>query len=268
MTTTAAPTRVLPLALLWRGPSRFVERNLIVYRHTWWVIVSGFFEPVFYLLSIGLGLGRVVPSMPFAGEPVRYAAFVAPALLATSAMNGSLYDSTGNIYFKLKYTKLYDTALTAPRTLADVAIGEIAWATIRGTLYTVAFVAVIAVAGLAESWWLLAAIPGAVLMSAAFAALGMAGTTFMRGWSDLELLQGVQLPLFLFSATFYPIGTYPRWLELVVQCLPTYHGVDLVRSLALGHAHVGLLGHVLYLVGALLVGVAVVRRRLARLLLH
>jgi lipooligosaccharide transport system permease protein len=266
--TVASPTRVLPLAALWRGPSRLLERNAIVYRTQWYVIASGFFEPVFYLLSIGLGLGRVVGTMPYAGADVRFAAFVAPALLATSAMNGALYDATGNVYFKLRYTKLYDTVLTAPRTLADVAVGETAWATMRGTLYTTSFVVVMAVAGVAESWWLLAAVPASVLMSAAFAAAGMVGTTFLRGWSDLELVQLVQLPLFLFSATFFPIGTYPRALQLVVQCLPTYHGVDLVRSLALGHVHVGLLGHVAYLATMLAVGIVVLRRRLGRLLLH
>lgn len=264
----ASPTRLLPLRVYLRGPARMVERSFIVYRHTWYVILSGFFEPVFYLLSIGLGLGTVVGDLDVAGRPVRYAAFVAPALLATSAMNGALFDSTGNVLFKLKFTKLYDTALTAPRTLADVALGEISWATLRGLLYTLGFLVVMVVTGLTRSWWVLAAVPAAVLMGAAFAAVGMTGTTFMRGFADLEIMLLVQLPLFLFSATFYPIGVYPRWLQLVVQCLPTYHGVDLVRSLSLGHAHLGLLGHVAYLTAMLGIGIWGISRRLAKLLLH
>ncbi len=264
----ASPTRLLPLRVYVRGPARMVERSLLVYRHTWYVIVTGFFEPVFYLLSIGLGLGRVVGDLTFDGRAVHYAAFVAPALLATSAMNGAVYDSTGNVLYKLKYTKLYDTALTAPRTLADVALGEISWATLRGTLYTVGFLMVMVAAGLTHSWWVLLAVPAAMLMAAAFAAIGMACTTFMRGFADLELMLLVQLPLFLFSATFYPLGTYPRWLQLTVEALPTYHGVDLVRSLALGRAHIGLLGHVAYLVAMAGVGLLVLARRLAKLLLH
>ena len=266
--TLASPTRIVPPALFWRGPARMVERSLLVYKRAWFVLVSGFAEPVLYLLSIGLGLGGVIATMPFAGRPVRFAAFVSPALLATSAMNGAIYDSTGNIYFKLKVTKLYDTVLTAPRTLVDVAVGEVAWATLRGSIYTVGFLVVMAVAGLTSSWWIVLALPASVLMAAAFAAVGMATTSYMRGWSDIELIQLVQLPLFLFSATFYPLSTYPRWMQLAVEALPTYHGVDLVRSLALGDAHVGLLGHVLYLGLMLAAGIAVLRRRLAALLLH
>ena len=252
----------------WRGPARMVERSLLVYKRTWMVLVSGFAEPVLYLLSIGLGLGTVIDTMPFAGRDVRFAAFVAPALLATSAMNGALYDSTGNVYFKLKVTKLYDTVLTAPRTLADVAIGEVAWATLRGSIYTLGFVVVMAIAGLASSPWLALAVPASILMGAAFAAVGIMATSYMRSWTDIELIQLVQLPLFLFSATFYPLSTYPRALQLVVEALPAYHGVDLARSLALGHVHVGLLGHVLYLALMLVGGVLALRRRPAALLLH
>jgi len=262
-----SPTRLVPPVAFWQGPARMVERSLLVYKRGWIAMASGFLEPVLYLLSIGLGLGRVIGTMPFGGTAVRYAEYVAPALLATSAMNGAIYDSTGNVYFKLRHTKLYDTVLTGPRTLADVAGGEIAWATMRGALYSLGFVGVMAAAGLARSWWVLAALPAAVLMAAAFSAVGMAGTSFMRGWADLELLQVIQLPLFLFSGTFYPLGTYPRPLQLAVEALPTYHGVDLVRSLALGHAHPGLLGHVAYLSAMLALGVWALRHRLAKLLL-
>ena len=99
------------------------------------IFLSGFFEPVFYLLSIGVGLGALVGDFTLSdGQVVGYAAFVAPALLATSAMNGAIYDSTFNVFFKLKYAKLYDAMLATPLGRRDVALGEITWALLRGAL--------------------------------------------------------------------------------------------------------------------------------------
>ena len=127
--------------------SRLVERNVMVYRRTWIVLVSGFFEPVFYLLAIGFGLGGLVgPVVLPGGQTVPYAVFVAPGLLASSAMNGAIYDSTFNIFFKLRYAKTYDAMLSTPMAVPDVAVGEIAWALIRGTLYAIGFLVAMAAA--------------------------------------------------------------------------------------------------------------------------
>src|SRR5215218_7298646 len=105
-----------------------VERNLLVYRRIWLLIVSGFFEPVFYLFSIGIGIGALVGTVAGPdGRAIDYTAFVAPALLAASAMNGAVYDATFNIFFKLKYAKTYDAVLATPVGPGDIALGEIAW---------------------------------------------------------------------------------------------------------------------------------------------
>ena len=140
-----------------------VERHALVYRHTWLVFVSGVVEPLFYLLSIGVGLGKLVGTVIGPSGRVSYAAFVAPALLASASMNGALFDSTFNVFFRLKYEKLYDAALATPMRAGDVALGEISWALLRGVLYAVAFMAVMAAMGLVHSWWALAALPAAVL---------------------------------------------------------------------------------------------------------
>jgi len=97
-------------------------------------MISGFFEPLFYLLSIGVGLGKLVGTVAGpGGQPVGFTSFVAPALLATSAMNGAVADSTFNVFFRMKYAKLYDAALATPMRSDEIARGEIGWALIRGS---------------------------------------------------------------------------------------------------------------------------------------
>jgi len=267
--TATLATRVAPLPLAGSKAGLLVERNLMVYRRLWLLIVSGFFEPVFYLFSIGIGLGALVGTVAGAdGRPIGYTAFVAPALLAASAMNGAVYDATFNIFFKLKYAKTYDAVLATPLGPADVALGEIAWAQLRGTIYSAAFLLVMLVMGLVRSWWALLALPATVLIGFAFAAVGMAATSFMRSWQDFDFVQLAILPMFLFSTTFYPLGTYPRPLQLFVECTPLYHGIELLRALSTG-AGIGveLVGHAAYFVVLAALGISVSAQRLERLLL-
>lgn len=262
-------TRVTPMPLAGSLAWRLVERNLLVYRRIWLLIVSGFFEPVFYLLSLGVGIGALVGTVAGPdGQPIDYTAFVAPALLASSAMNGAVYDATTNVFFKLKYAKTYDAMLSTPLGPADIAIGEILWAQLRGTLYSATFLLVMAALGLISSWWALLALPAATLIGLAFAAMGMAATSFMRGWQDFEFVQLAVLPMFLFSTTFFPLSVYPRPLQLVVQLTPLFHGIELVRPLTTGAGvGPGLLGHTLYFVGLAALGLTVTARRLEKLLL-
>jgi lipooligosaccharide transport system permease protein len=250
-----------------RRAGLLIERNLLVYRRTWLVIVSGFFEPLFYLLSIGLGLGGLIGSVPFGGQTVPYTAFVAPALLASSAMNGAIYDSTFNVFFKLKYARTYDAILATPVGVGDVALGEIGWALIRGAIYATTFLLVMFALGFVRSPLAILALPAAILIGFAFGAVGMAATSFMRTWQDFDMIQLVILPLFLFSATFYPLETYPDLVRVLVQLTPLYHGVDLVRSLTTGIVGPQVVIHVVYLGAMGLVGLAVASRRLEHLLL-
>lgn len=260
-------TRPLPAGA---GLARMlVERNLLAWKHAWPTIVSGFFEPVFYLFSLGIGIGALVGQVRLPdGRAVDYAVFVAPALLASSAMNGAVFDTTGNVFFKLKYARLYDSVLATPMGPRDVAVGEVTWALLRGTIYAVAFYLVMVATGLVTSWWSVLVLPAALLIGLAFAGLGMAATTFMRSWQDLDLVQLAVLPMFLFSTTFYPLSTYPREIAWLVQATPLYHGIELVRGLALGAVGPGLLLHVGYLVVLGLAGMLVSARRLEGLLLR
>ena len=247
---------------------RMIERNLLVYKHGWLVLFSGFFEPLFYLLSIGFGLGRMVGDVPGpGGQPIPYALFVAPALLAASAMNGAITESTFNFFFKLNYDKTFASILSTPMSPADISVGELAWALIRGALYTVGFIAVLVVLGLVRSPLILLTLPGALLIGFAFAAVGMAATSFMRTWQDFDLIQLVVLPMFLFSGTFFPLDSFPELARILIQLTPLYHGVDLLRGLSIGVVGPETLVHVVYLTVIGLVGMAIVSRRLDKLLL-
>ena len=257
-----------PLLIGGRRAGLLIERNLYVYRRTWIVIVSGFFEPLFYLLGIGFGLGAIIGNVTGpGGQEISYQLFVAPALLASSSMNGAIMESTFNVFFKLNYQKTYDAILSTPMSVGDVALGEIGWALIRGGLYAIGFLGVMLLLGLVVSPWVILAFPAALLIGFAFAAVGMAATSFMRTWQDFDLIQLVILPLFLFSATFYPLETYPEAIRFVVQLTPLYQGVALVRSLTVGDISPVLLVHVAYLLAMGLIGLAVTSRRLSKLLL-
>jgi lipooligosaccharide transport system permease protein len=178
-----------------RRSFRLVERNIYVYSHTWLVILSGFFEPLFYLLSIGFGLGALIGTVPGPnGEPIPYQLFVAPALLASASMNGAINESTFNFFFKLNYNKTFAAILTTPLSPGDIAVGELLWALIRGGLYALGFVVVMVVLGLVVSPWVVLAFPAALLVGFAFGAVGMAATSYMRTWQDFDLVQLVILP--------------------------------------------------------------------------
>jgi lipooligosaccharide transport system permease protein len=235
-------------------------------RAYWPVFLSGFFDPVFYLLAIGVGIGQLAGDVEVAGTPVDYTAFVAPAMLAASAMNGAIYEST-NMFFKLKYGKIYDGILSTPLQARDVATGEIAWSLARGSIYSLAFLLVMAVMGLIQSPYGILAVPAAILVGFAFGAAGVAATTYMRTWQDLDLVALVTLPLFLFSATFYPIDVYPPFIQIVTWISPLYHGVVLIRGLTLGILEWTMLINVAYLAAWGIVGSMITARRIGVLLL-
>jgi lipooligosaccharide transport system permease protein len=265
MTSDVLVTRVIPpLPRRWRG--RYVmQRNLVATKSFWPVLVSGLFEPIFYLFAIGVGIGELAGDVTFGGVPVSYTAFVAPAMLAASAMNGAVFEST-NIFFKLKYGKTYEGILSTPVEPLDVASGEIGWTLARGAAYSLAFLGVMAVMGLIESPWGILAFPASILIGFAFGAVATAGVTWMRTWQDLDLVGLVTLPLFLFSATFYPLDVYPPLFQVIGWFSPLYQSVVLVRGLTLGVFSWGMLVAVVYLVAMGAIGSIITTRRIGQLL--
>ncbi|HYM51070.1 MAG TPA: ABC transporter permease [Candidatus Limnocylindrales bacterium] len=259
--------RALPLPVGFRA-AHIIERNLIHYRRHWIIIFSGFFEPLLYLLGIGYGVGSLVPAIHVpGGQTLRYAVFVAPALMASSAMNGAVYETSFNFFFKLKHMKIFDAALTTPMGVGDVALGEIGWAVARGSVYAIGFLVVMTALGLNASPSAILALPAAMLLGFTFASIGTATTTFVRTWQDFDLVQLILLPLFLFSATFTPISLYPAPLQVVIEATPLYHGVDLIRGLTTGALGPGLVVDVAYLVVLAAIGLTIAGWRMRALLL-
>lgn len=265
MTSDTLVTRVIPpLPRRWRG-GYVMQRNLVATKSFWPVLLSGLFEPLFFLFAIGVGISNLAGEVTVAGMPVSYTAFVAPAMLAASAMNGAVFEST-NIFFKLKYGKTYEGILSTPVEPLDVASGEIGWTLTRGAAYSLAFLVVMAVMGLIESPWGILAFPAAILIGFAFGAVATAGVTWMRTWQDLDLVTLITLPLFLFSATFFPIDVYPPAFQVIVWLSPLTHSVVLVRGLTLGIFGWEMLLAVVYLAVMGIVGSVITARRVDQLL--
>jgi lipooligosaccharide transport system permease protein len=262
---TAVPTLFPPITA-GRRPWRLVERNALAYRRMWFVFLSGFAEPVLFLLSIGIGVGELVGDLTVGGQVVEYQAFVAPGLLAAAAMNGAALDTTFNFFVKFKYSHTYDAVLATPVGVADVAVGEVTWALMRGAVYSTGFLVTMLCFGLVESWWAVLAIPAAVLIGFAFAGAGLACSTYMRSFVDFDFVNLTLVLLFLFSATFFPLTRYPGWLETIIRLTPLYQGVVLERSLVFGELRWSLLVNAAYLVAVGWIGVNVASKRIGRLL--
>jgi lipooligosaccharide transport system permease protein len=261
--------RVLP-AGLYAGRARIlVMRSALAARSVWLAVVSGFFEPLFYLMAMGQGLGSLVGTVGgSAGQQLSYAVFIAPGLLAASAMNGAVYDATFGFFIKLKYAKLYDAILATPLGPVDIALGEIGWSLLRGGMYSAGFLGVMFLTGLISSPWALLTLPASLFAAFAFASVGIAATTFMRSWQDFDLVQLALVPMFLFSATFFPLSVYPPVVQWLVQAFPLYHAVALMRGLTTGVVSASMLVHMAYFMAMATLGLAVAARRLKVLLLR
>ncbi len=252
------------------GRSRVIlERGFIAFRSsTWMIVLSGFIEPVLYLFAFGYGLGTLIGNIDSNGVSIPYTAYIAPALLATSAMNGAIFDSTYNVFFKMKHDRLYHGMLATSLGPLDVALGEISWALLRGFGYAIAFMAVVTPLGLIPSIWGILAIPAAVLIAFGFASIGMALTSYMTSFQQLNIINIVLVPMFLFSGTFYPLSVFPEWLQFIIKALPLSQAIHLVRGLTLGQIDTALLGHVLYFVVMIISGLFFTTKRLNALFMR
>jgi lipooligosaccharide transport system permease protein len=219
-----------------------------MYRRTWkWNILPNFFEPVLYLVSIGVGLGAYITEM----GGTSYLAFLAPGLVCVAAMNGASFEVTYNIYVRLVFEKAYDAMLTTPIEPDDILAGEVLWAITRACIYGGCFFAVLAFAGLTPlpaALWVLPLIPLAGLL---FAAIGM---VFSLRIPNIDLFSFYftlfLTPLFLFSDVFFPLKERlpENWLW-VAEMLPLLHPVRLARAAFQGEASAILLWDVAYMLG-------------------
>ena len=247
-----------------------LERSLVALKSSnWFPVVSGFLEPLLYLFSFGYGVGTLIGDIQVSnGQVVSYAMFIAPGLLATSAMNGAIYDSTWNVYFKLHEGKIYYGMLATSLGPLDVALGEILTALLRGFAYAVGFMAVATPMGLIPSWWGVLAIPAAVLIAFGFASIGMAITSYFKSYQQMGLINISLLPIFLFSGSFYPLSVFPEWAQLIIKTLPLWHAIEMIRNLSLGIINISLLGHTAYFLVMVVVGLFFTTKRLNALFMR
>jgi lipooligosaccharide transport system permease protein len=265
-------TLVLPRLLSFEGAPRrsasVTERNISALRSAYWVVmISGFLEPVLYLFSIGVGVGALIGDLPLpGGRVVGYAEFVAPAMLASSAMTGALSETTFNFFGKMKFMRLYEGILATPVRPIEIALGELTWAMIRGALYSAAFLVIMVLLDLTTPLRALAMFPATILVGLAFGALGMTVSTVIRSWQDFDLIASGQFALFLFSGTFVPPTAYPAVLRWLVEFSPLYRSVDLIRGITTDSWSWVQLLDVAYLVALLVLGLTVAGRRMGSLL--
>ncbi|MFI6762835.1 ABC transporter permease [Micromonospora sp. NPDC050417] len=243
-------------------------RNLMVHRHSWTILAFGVVEPILYLVSIGAGVGQMIGHVDGLGDTVTFPQYIAPALLAVAAMNGAMNATTQGVFTRLRYEQTYHAMLTTPITARGIALGEAAWAVLRGTIEAAGFLGIMLVCGLIRSPWAVLALPGAVLIAFAFACAGLLVATLMRDWPDNQIVQLVMLPMFLFATTFYPLTVYPQPIQYLINALPLYHSIQIIREPVLGTIGADLTGSAAYLVvmGAICLwaGTRRLERQLAR----
>ena len=250
-------------------PHVLLERGWLAFRSSTWIpVVTGFVEPVLFLLAFGYGMGNLVGDVTIGSTTIDYTAFIAPGLLANSAMNGAIYDSTWNVFWKLNESKLYKTMLSTPLGPMDIALGEISWALIRGLVYSLGFLSIVSILGITPSFWALLAIPAASLVAFGFASFGMAITSYFKTYQQMGFINIILLPMTLFSGSLYPISVYPDWLEKVIMALPLWHAIEMVRAFWFGNITSAVLVHIGYFIVMIAAGLYVTSRRLRVLFLR
>ena len=212
-----------------RSALRLWQRNLLSYSHSWQMnILPNFFEPFFYLMAIGFGLGKFVESI----DGVEYASYIAPGLAATSAMYGASFDVTFNVFVKLHFDKLYDAVTVTPLSPEDVVVGEMMWGVTRSLLYALPFVLIASLFGLVDSWWALATPVAAIAIGFCFSMIGLTFTSFIPTIDLFSFFFTLFItPMFLFSGIFFPIETLPDWAQPLAWFSPLFHAAAMFREL-------------------------------------
>ena len=252
---------------------RVVETFFLAYRRRWkFNVATTLINPCFFLLGMGLGLGSIIDKGQGSGhgslEGVAYLSFLAPGLLAATAMQVAANESTYPIMARIKWDRIYDSMLATPMRVIDVVLGQLMWIALRVLQTSIAFFIVIALFGAIESPFAPLAILGATLTGMAMAAPICAwAATRENDYALSSVLRFVIMPMFLFSGTFFPVGQLPSVIRPIAYVTPLWHGVDLCRSLVLGDVSLAAsVVHVVYLCALVVAGAAVAcstfRRRL------
>lgn len=252
-----------------------VERFWTWYRRNWRAtVVSSVLQPLLFLLAFGVGFGALIDDTGRAAEAtggVTYLVWLAPALLAVSAVQSAAFESTYLVLSGFKWQRMYHAMTASPVSPAQVALGHLSWTVVKMTASGAIYVAVIAVFGGVRSPGIVVSLLAASLTGAVMASLIMAfsATVKNEGAAFSALFRFVVIPMTLFSGTFFPVDRLPGWVQPVAWASPLWHGTELARSAALEDWRpLAALGHLAYLAALLALGIVLVirifRRRLAQ----
>ncbi|MGZ4103977.1 MAG: ABC transporter permease [Actinomycetota bacterium] len=248
------------------GAWRYWLRNAVVFKRTWLLgLMAWFIEPVIYLVAMGIGLGKYLQQV----EGLKYIVFIAPGLLAVSAMYGATFETTWNSWYKMAEARVYDACVATPLSVEDVALGEALWGTTRAAAYGTAFAIVAVPFGVFRSWWGILTVPALFLVGLNFALFGLTYTYLIKRVDYLSYYWTIFLtPMFMFAGVFFPLDQLPHWLRDIAWFMPLHHGTELMRALMTEGDPGKALGSALWLIVTsaifLLIPPYVLKRRLVK----
>jgi lipooligosaccharide transport system permease protein len=258
-----ATTLSVPAEAL-RARLRIIEYQLHLGRRVWRsLVIGGVFTPLAYVLALGVGLGTVV-NRHGSTLGVPYLVFVAPAFLTAAALQIGASDASYPLLTGFKWERTYFGITATPITPVQLCDGQLLWLAMRLTVNSLLYFVIMAAFGGAQRWWVLLAIPVAVLTGMAFASpvAALSATVRSEGNAFNVLSRFVVIPMFLFSGTFYPISNLPQWGQWLAYISPLYHGTALARGAGIGHiGAAAVVGHLVYLFAWLVIGVWLARWR-------
>jgi lipooligosaccharide transport system permease protein len=239
-------------------PFRVLSHYLLAWRRLWaGTLFSAFLSPLLFLVAMGYGLGSLVGRGGRLVDGVPYLAFVTPGVMASTAMQTAIQESTWPVLSAIKWQRQFHAMLASPLTVFDVVVGHLLHLVVRVLVASGVFLGFAAIVGAVPSWGGLLAVPTVVVVGLAFAAPVFAFTTYLNGDTGFNILfRLVMIPLFLFSGTFFPISQLPWGVELVARVTPLWHGVELARDATLGRLGVDDAGHAAYLLVWVVLGTA------------
>jgi len=246
---------------------RVLRYHFYTYLRTWRSsLTTSFLAPVLYLAAMGVSLGSLINKHVGSVQHVPYLTFIAPGLLAASAMQVAASDSMYPVMAAIKWIRTYFAMLATPLRVRDVLFGHFAWVTARLVLTAVSYLGVMAAFGTVRSPMAALALPAAILTGLSFSAVISAFAATQENDQGFATLSRMGLiPLFLLSATFFPLTQLPGWMHPIAYATPLFHGVDLCRMLVLGAVHwTSALWDTLYLVALTAFGVVLARRLFAK----
>lgn len=231
--------------LSWPHILRVFYRNLKVFQKTWRAqIMFNFVEPMLYLWAMGFGLGVYVSQI----EGMSYISFLAPGLVASSAMFSTCYEMTYGSFTRMSHQKTFHGMVATPVSMDDVVMGEIIYGTFKGVLYGMVFFLVVALFGLVKSPLALLLPVPLVLMAIIFSNASLAWTAIAPNYDSFGYFFTLFVsPMFLFSGIFFPINNLPPGVNFLPWLTPLYHAVELNRALVLGNITNASLGHLIWL---------------------